>query len=143
MKNKKLMALMILSGLAVISLVYGLSAPTKGRGALRSGRRTTVETEGVETVSVDRNIMEVRRMAKRTEYTEWVRDPFTNREIGWENRQGLILNGIMWDSTEPKAIINNEILGVGDEIGGKTVIGIEEDYVVLNDGTNDFRLTLR
>jgi hypothetical protein len=54
----------------------------------------------------------------------------------------LTLYGIIWDKDNPIAIINEEILKSGDKIGTSTVAKIEENCVVLNDGTRDYKLNL-
>jgi len=54
----------------------------------------------------------------------------------------LTLYGIIWDKDNPIAIINEEIVKTGDKIGASTVARIEENCVVLNDGTRDYKLNL-
>lgn len=64
---------------------------------------------------------------------EWGRDPFVMDASG-VNVQGiedLALNGIAADKENPYAIINNDVVKLGDEINGMTVIEITEDNVVL------------
>ncbi len=43
----------------------------------------------------------------------------------------LILNGIVWDADNPYAIINNDVVKVGDKFGGITVVEITEKNVIL------------
>ena len=54
----------------------------------------------------------------------------------------LTINGILWDKKNPLAIINEEIVKVGDKIDSNTVVGIEQDRVILNDGSKDIELLL-
>jgi len=70
------------------------------------------------------------------------RDPFY--EVPVESLGvSLYLSGILWDEEVPAAIINDEIVEIGDEIAGSTVIDIKEDSVILNDGSRNFELNLR
>ena len=48
----------------------------------------------------------------------------------------------MWDKEKPIAIINGEIIKVGDNVGGNIVVDIKQDRVILNDGAKDFELKL-
>jgi len=48
----------------------------------------------------------------------------------------------MYDKKYPQAIINGEVVGIGATVGGKRVVDIKEDRVILNDGSKDFELRL-
>jgi hypothetical protein len=54
----------------------------------------------------------------------------------------LQLKGVFLDQETPMALINDEVVSVGDKIGGSVVSAIKEDRVVLNDGKRDFQLLL-
>ncbi|HEY1435031.1 MAG TPA: hypothetical protein VGG65_06625, partial [Thermoanaerobaculia bacterium] len=43
----------------------------------------------------------------------------------------LELGGIVWSETEPRALLNDRIVGTGAYVEGYTVVKIEEDRVVL------------
>ena len=70
------------------------------------------------------------------------RDPFTLRMISSKSVKGESLSGIIWDDDVPMAVINGQILTVGDSIGGNTLVDIKEESVVLSDGTNQYELKL-
>lgn len=74
----------------------------------------------------------------------WIRCPFSGRIYrSTKKAEGdLKLEGINWDAERPMAVINGIILVVGDEINGKTVMAIEKDSVVLNDGKQNYELPL-
>ena len=81
--------------------------------------------------------------AKEEEKLVWGRDPFSGKVYSSTERAiNLSLSGILWDSKNPQALINSEIVRVGDTLGNYTVIGITKDRVILNDGTKDFELIL-
>jgi len=57
------------------------------------------------------------------------------------SQPNLILNGIMYLTDNPKAIINNCIVGEGETVDGATVVTINRNNVVLN--FNDTEITLK
>ena len=74
----------------------------------------------------------------------WGRDPFlldasNAKEQGMED---LTLNGIMPDKQNPYAIINNEVVKLGDKVGEMTVIEINENNVVLDENGKRHTLEL-
>lgn len=74
----------------------------------------------------------------------WGRDPFVREEFAAgaaSTAANLRLMGITTGATA-KAIINNEIVGVGGKVGDCTVTKITKNEVVVNDGTADYTLTL-
>lgn len=75
----------------------------------------------------------------RDEFPSWGRDPFQEADISLSQ---LGLQGIMWDIENPKAIISNRIVEVGDSVGDNTIIEIKRDRVVLTDGVSTFELRL-
>ena len=53
----------------------------------------------------------------------------------------LVLTGILWDPSQPVAIINGEMLRIGDSVGGYRVLHITQDQVSLTDGHDTLMLT--
>jgi len=82
---------------------------------------------------------------KRTKFVDWGRNPFTfpQREEKIGSASNLTLFCIMWNSEKASAFINNSIVYVGDKITDKTVKRIEQNRVILTDGTNDYVLELK
>ena len=83
---------------------------------------------------------------KRSKVIDWVRDPFAKPQSAKKEKKvgsvsDLKLGAIMWGN-RPSAFINNSIVSVGDKITDKTVKQIEENRVILTDGTNDYVLEL-
>ncbi len=81
---------------------------------------------------------------KRTEFVDWGRNPFTfsqREEAG--SISNLALLCIIWNDKEARAFINESIVRVGDKITDKTVKRIEQNRVILTDGTKDYVLELR
>ncbi|MFH1414393.1 MAG: hypothetical protein ABIG56_06060 [Candidatus Omnitrophota bacterium] len=80
---------------------------------------------------------------KEEERLGWVRCPFSGRAyISTEGAIGLILTGINWDQEKAIAIINNKILMTGEKVGPYTVVSIEKEKVILNDGADKLELRL-
>ena len=138
-KQKKIVILIVLSIGAVISLIYGITASPKTR---RSTSPAAEYVSSVKTAQSSRGIIPTERRAKRTEFNFWGRNPFAEKESPKVKVTKLRLNGILWDDAAPKAIIGDDIVGIGDKVGPNTVVDIKEDRVVLNNGTADFELKL-
>jgi len=49
----------------------------------------------------------------------------------------------MWNKTNPTAMIGDVIVKRGDKLGANTVVEINPDSIILNDGTKDFELKLK
>ena len=53
-------------------------------------------------------------------------------------RPKITINGIIWDRSAPYAILNNDIYGEGDQIGGYTVQTIQDTMIVLGNSDDIF-----
>jgi len=135
MHNKKLIILAILGTLAVFSLFYGIFTPPKIRRPPQV-KESDIQLE--RKVPLSEEPILTKRVAKRTNYASWGRNPFTPKAISTATG----LTGILWDDKIPKAIINDNVMGIGDKVDGKTVIDIQRDKVILNDGSKNFELRL-
>ncbi len=83
---------------------------------------------------------------KRTGFVDWGRDPFAWSQRGEKigSFSNLTLFSIMWDEKGVRAAAINElIVRVGDKITDKTVKRIEQNRVILTDGTKDYVLELQ
>lgn len=139
MDIKKIILLIVLGIGAVFSLIYGISAPAKGKysSAVSKGQQASVDSGKVGNPA-EQAIRNPRR-AKRTKFTTWSRNPFLQkRDSGGSSG----LTGILWDEKTPKAIINEAVVSIGNKIGEITVIDIKKDHVILNDGTKDYEVKL-
>ncbi len=112
------------------------------------GKKHTAVTANTSSAAFDQAIPMISVVPrKRTEFVGWPRDPFAKPQIEEkeEKRVGSVsdlkLGAIMWGN-RPSAFINNSIVSVGDKITDKTVKQIEENRVILTDGTNDYVLEL-
>jgi len=76
---------------------------------------------------------------------EWGRDPFLLSASNVKpdgGMEGLDLNGIMSDKANPYAIINNDVVKLGDKVNGMVVIEINEKNVVLEQNGQKHTLEL-
>ena len=76
-------------------------------------------------------------------FTDWGRNPFMLPGELSESVRGLMLDGIVWDNEKPYAIINNQILGIGDAIGKSRITAITETAVTLEEDGSAFSIQLR
>jgi hypothetical protein len=137
MQNKKLPLLIVVSIIAVFSLFYGIFTPSRTKRNL-----LTKDTGFQKTIVSEKGIIFLTRRAKRSDYSYWGRNPFSISGAPIRRFGGLTINGILWDKKNPLAIINERIVKIGDKIDGNTVVGIEQDRVILNDGSKDIELLL-
>lgn len=71
------------------------------------------------------------------------RDPFNPAPlVPADGPVQLNLMGIVWDQKKPSAIINNEIVQIGSTIANHIVVDIQENKVIVNDGSSDLELTI-
>jgi len=87
--------------------------------------------------------------AKRN--TPWGRDPFrtsagrgttTPRSVGEDAPLAWELAGIVYNHLQPIALINDQMVGVGDRVGTATVVAIERTSVTLEYQGRQIKLTL-
>lgn len=72
----------------------------------------------------------------------WGADPFVRDWVMVNELANLKLKAITLGGERPYALINDQILQVGDEISGKRVAKIESDNVTLEQGGRTFTLLL-
>ncbi len=74
----------------------------------------------------------------------WGRCPFSGEAYFCDEEAiGLRLTGIMGDKKDSLAIINGDIVKIGDKIGAVIVVDIKQDRVILNDGFRNIELVLK
>lgn len=138
MQNKKIIILIALGVVAAISLFYGIVTPSKVNRNIISEQASS--SKGL-TFTTGKKIVCLARTVGRTKYLSWAIDPFSPSSAPIKGYGWLTLEGIMWSKENPEAIINDNIVKIGDQIDKNTVVDIEQDRVILNDGDNDFELT--
>jgi len=139
MQDKKVVALIVLTVLAVISLIYGVTATPKGR--TKSAAVTDKQIAVTPAQDAAKNVVSTDRRARRSQFKVWKRSPFIDGQAASAVSE-LTLNGIIWSKTKPKAMIGDIMVVKGDTIGGNKVIDIQPKRVILNDGIKDFELKI-
>jgi len=110
------------------------------------GKKTKDVSSTTSSVAFDQAIPVTRAVPrKRTEFVDWPRNPFTfpQREEEVGSVSHLKLFAIIWNDKEAQASINESIVREGDKITDKTVKQIEQNRVILTDGTKDYVLKLQ
>lgn len=134
--NKKVILLVILVMIAVFNIARNLGvSPDEPDSGITSGR------DGGPRVAFDPS--DAVRGAKKTDFESWKRSPFIPTEVAAKEVPMLALSGIFWDEDKATAIIDDEIVTIGDRIGDIVVVDIQKHTVKLNDGEDDFELTLQ
>lgn len=114
---------------------------------LPKGKKTKDVSPATSSVTFEQAIPVTRAVPrKRTGFVNWGRDPFAWPQRGEKigSFSNLTLFSIMWDDKGARAAaINGSIVRVGDKITDKTVKRIEQNRVILTDGTKDYVLELQ
>ncbi len=110
------------------------------------GKKTKDVSSTTSSAAFDQTIPLIRTVPrKRTEFVDWGRSPFVGpqrkEEVG--SISNLALFCIIWTDEGAQAAINKSIVRVGDKITDKIVKRIEQNRVILTDGTKDYVLELR
>lgn len=77
--------------------------------------------------------------ARESRFKEWGENPFVSDRKpaavpAATSPGGLTLNGILWDERNPCAVLNNQVVEVGDRVGTWEVVAIEKGRVVVSNG---------
>jgi hypothetical protein len=135
-RNRKLGILAVLMTVAILVWVPGR-------------KRITNASATISPAAIDQTMpMAGTLPRKRTEFADWGRDPFARpqRQNEQEKDNGLSnlrLAAIIWSDEKPTAFVNDLVIHVGDRIADKTVKRIEQNSVILTDGTKDYVLRLQ
>jgi hypothetical protein len=141
-KEKKLKIFFPLLVLIAVFIWVRALAPGTKEGNQKDNMSAAVSSDNREWGSL-LSLSTQQRQEIRTSYTSWGRNPFVlKEESDGQKTSQRMLNGIFWDEGNPKALINDMIVGIGDQIGQHTVIDIKQNYVILSDGTNKLILKL-
>ena len=137
--KKKLIALAVLMAVAVGSIIYGLSAPAKGKRGAAASAKAAKNYESAQKADV---VGPVQRRAVRSKVAAWRRSPFAPKGAAIEGVSGLAFNGVITDGKVLKAVIGDTIVKKGDKVAGCTMVDIKKDSIVVNDGTGNRELKL-
>jgi len=142
-KQKKLK---IVLPLLVVVMAFVWGPVFTGSGSKKKEKESNVSSStGADTgVSAQNNVnlMSLARSGTRkkakTSYEDWGRNPFAVVQ----DLDDLALEGIVWDEEAPKAIINGNIVTVGDQIGSSVIVDIKQNSVTIRSETEETELRL-
>ena len=120
-KSTKPLLIILLLGLVIIGGVYYTSMP--GPKRIISDIQTTHEL----IKRLDKSIVSIKQKSV-------VDAPLTEHL----NEKGIggydfLLSGVLWDIKKPLALLNDKVVGLGEEIEGFKVVEIKEESVRLSD----------
>lgn len=152
--------LAILTITVVVLGSYTLFVRTKSKGSKIGDRMAYAEIANVATAEVSRSMQskeddpsipedvtspqgtQQKIVIPLEEDVVWGSDPFVRDWVLSTEVANLNLKAITITTTGASALINDQILQVGDEISNKRVVEIKEDQVTLEQGGRRFTLTL-
>ncbi|MFH1771500.1 MAG: hypothetical protein ABH872_01675 [Candidatus Omnitrophota bacterium] len=137
-ERRKITIAVFLCLAAFISLFYGIFTPSPSKRILKTGVSESIILNNDKLEMPPAQTVSFIRSAKKSSFTAWGRNPFMLRPDK-QRPPAVKLMGIIWDK-EPKAVLNGNLLGIGETINKVTIIDIKEDSVILNDGLKDFEL---
>lgn len=133
----------ILFSVLVVIVVFVWARAFKDPGAQRRARsdkgNLNMHAEGGESASF-LSISQTRRKRTKSAYEEWGRNPFEFPVL--KKTQEIVLHGILMDVENPRALVNDVYVEKGDKVGKYTVVDIQQNKVILNDGSKDIELKL-
>lgn len=130
MADKKKIILTALAAISIFVWIRGIGVSLKG------GREKFQPKAGFASPA------SAARQARRSEYKDYKRNPFTTAPVSQSQGAGLQLSGIIYDEKGLYALINDQIVHLGDKIGEYAVIGITQGKVILNDGAKNIELKI-
>lgn len=136
--NAKLILVIVLGIAAVFSVMHGITASSSKRN--RAAAPAVMADQNQKSVSGEK-VLPMKRLAARTKFKAWRRHLFMPVETTGES-SAPVLSGIFAKGNIYKAMIGDTIVMKGDKIGSNTVIDVQKNKVILNDGTKDFELKL-
>lgn len=131
--NRKKLEAIITSILILVFFILLIRLPKKEKPLVNP----TIEIPRMEGLVREDSIRNIEEM-------EWGRDPFSSTPTeGQQIKDGVpILTGIIWDKAKPLAVINDDVVGIGGEVGGYKVTNIEKDRVILQKDREIYTLKL-
>lgn len=136
--NIKVILVIVLGIAAVFSIIHGITAPSAKRSqAALPGAAISQDQKSIS----GETALPTKRLASRTHFKTWRRHPFAPLPTSTE-APVPVLSGILTKGNIYKAMIGDAIVMKGDKIGTNTIVDVQKDKVILNDGAKTFELKL-
>ena len=142
--NKEKRNLVILSSIVLLAVLVWIRGFTVSVRPKQSPGSATPVTASLQVASAPPSHPERFPSGERSRsrFNSWGRDPFVLEGELAQGIKGLVLDGIVWDEQNPLAMINDEVLRVGDTIGNSRIVNITQTEVTLKEGGSKFTLRL-
>ena len=94
----------------------------------------------------------VQKVSKPAPNSEWGGSPFemdrkastsSSSDVPLVSSDRPSVSGILWDPRSPSAVVNGQLVGVGDQVGNWRVMEIRKDKVILSDGVTQEELNVQ
>lgn len=66
----------------------------------------------------------------------------TSGNTGRGRMERYVLKGILWDPSDPAAVVNDTVVGLESHIGSYRVVNITENQVIMRSADNELKLEL-
>ncbi len=139
---------LVLLVLTVIVIIFGLTVLFKPNQKPQLSYQELQPEIGLEEVFVDAESQDklslLKQTQKKLEEADWTNDPFAIGEgsLFLKDLSSFKLTGILLDPDGAHAVINDEVLKVGDELAGWEVIEILPNKIILKRGDEEVSLNL-
>jgi hypothetical protein len=129
----------------VLALIYGLynlpDSDKNKKAGTSNGNGPEITSENIASAVHDIDI-------ELYSSLDWGRDPFyrpADKKNAYTHapvQPEWILNGILYDTISPAAVINKQIVRVGDSVDGAMIMNIEKQKVTLERNGSQFDLNI-
>ena len=143
-KSQRTLALLVILIVVMIAFYAKAGRSISPLAGYTSGRRPVEESPSPSSsvaLAMPERLAQREAQRQRVTLLAWGRDPFS-RGTAAGQVSGLSLSGILWDASAPIAIINGQMVHVGEQCEGYRVTEITRDRVSVTDGTDTVQLRL-
>jgi hypothetical protein len=136
--EKKRLEIIITVILGIVFVLVSLNSLSVIRKKTKEKIAVQMPSQGAASTAADAPLTEVSE-----DKLSWVKDPFSGKLYSSSSEMELRLEGILWDPKNPAAIINGEVVKIGDVLaGGSRIVAIKQNMVVVNDGMRNIEIKL-
>ena len=116
-------------------VLFGSDSKDKANKKNVKSKVTSSSSASSDFIEPTRSYVRKKTLASQT---SWGRNPFM---LGYDSK-ALMIEGIVWDEENPKAIINGNIFGIGDKVGVNVIVDIDQNSVIIKGESEDVKLFL-
>ncbi len=135
-----LFILIIILALSILSSVFRVRARINKRRKV--AMRTTTDRQGEKTLPTPADIEKTFASIKKFKDPFVLGGPLKEEKESKFGEDVFKLSAILWDETQPMAIVNSQVVEVGSEVDGAKIISIEESKIKLSSDNQIIELKL-